>query len=175
MAAPINKMRIIALALIFAGILLRLMPHAANFAPIGAIAIFGGAVLDKKIAWWLPLAIMVASDLIIGLHSAVLFTWGAFALIGLYGMLLRDQKTLPKILFGALGSGVIFYIVSNFGVWAASGMYAHTLQGLTDCYLAAIPFFRTSLLADLVYCSALFVAYALATKPLAKTAQLSKN
>ena len=175
MAVAIDRTKAIALALILTGIGLRLVPHAANFAPVGAIAIFGGAVLDKKLAWWLPLAIMIASDLIIGLHSAVLFTWGGFALIGLYGMLLREQKTLPKILLGALGSGVIFYVISNFGVWATTGLYPHTLQGLTDCYVAALPFFRTSLLADFVYCAALFGGYALATAQIKKPAAIAAD
>ncbi len=165
----------IACALILAGIILRLMPHVANFAPVGAIALFGGAVLNKKLAWWLPLAIMVVSDFIIGLHSAILFTWGGFLLIGLFGMLLRNKNNLQRVCLGTLGSGIIFYVISNFGVWAVSGMYQHTLQGLLDCYIAAIPFFRTSLAADLLYSAALFGAYALATQPASQQAVTFTN
>lgn len=170
-----NRATIIACALIFAGIILRLLPHAANFAPVGAIALFGGAVLDKKLAWWLPLAIMATSDLIIGLHSTILFTWGGFLLIGLFGMILCKTNNWLRIPLGALGSGIIFYVISNFGVWAVGGLYEHTLQGLINCYVAAIPFFRTSLAADFLYSAALFGAYALATQPMKRQAVASMN
>jgi hypothetical protein len=154
----------IAGGLMLAGVLLRLIPHTANFAPVGAIALFGGAVLPARLAWWLPLGIMVVSDLIIGLHDTVLFTWLGFTLVGLYGMLWRDVSNWHRAGLGALGGATIFYIVSNFGVWAAGNMYAHTWQGLIDCYAAGLPFFRTSLAADLTYATILFGLYALATR-----------
>jgi hypothetical protein len=158
-----HRLALIAGGLIIAGVLLRLVPHVANFAPVGAIALFGGAVLPKRLAWWLPLAIMVASDLIIGLHDTIAFTWLGFTLVGLFGMLWRDSKNVYRATFGALGGAIIFYIVSNFGVWAVDKMYPHTFQGLIDCYAAGVPFFRTSLLADFTYSVLLFGAYALAT------------
>ncbi len=154
----------IALALIVTGVALRLIPHAANFAPIGAIALFGGAVLSARHALWLPLVIMVVSDLFIGFHGTMLFTWSGFVLIGMFGMLLRQRNNAERIPLGALGSALIFYLVSNFGVWVEGKLYAHTLQGMIDCYVAALPFLRTSLIADLVFTAALFGAYALATK-----------
>jgi hypothetical protein len=154
----------IAGGLIAAGVILRLVPHVANFAPVGAIALFGGAVLPKRLAWWLPLAIMVASDLIIGLHDTILFTWLGFTLVGLFGMLWRDVKNRWRATFGAVGGAIIFYIVSNFGVWVVGKMYAHTFQGFIDCYAAGIPFLRTSLIADVTYSILLFGAFALASQ-----------
>jgi hypothetical protein len=61
-----------------------------------------------------------------------------------------------------MASGMVFFIVSNFGVWVTSGMYAHTLDGLLECYVMALPFFRTSLMADLFYSAVLFGLYAAA-------------
>lgn len=164
----ISKTTYIALALIIAGIALRLIPHAANFAPVGAIALFGGAILSARTALWLPLVIMVVSDLFLGFHGTMLFTWGGFVLVGMFGMFLRDRTNAERIPLGALGSAIIFYIVSNFGVWVEGRLYPHTFQGLIDCFVMALPFLRTSLIADLLFATALFGAYALATKYLAQ-------
>src|SRR5688572_5997214 len=164
METRVTHNSLIAGALIGAGILLRLIPHAANFAPVGAIALFGGAVLPPMLGWWLPLAIMVVSDLFLGLHGTIIFTWGGFLLVGLFGMTLRNTNNWLRIPLGALGGGLIFYIVSNFGVWAEGKLYAQTLQGLANCYIAGLPFLKMSLLADLVFSAALFGAYALATR-----------
>lgn len=161
---PQTKRALIALALIIFGIALRLVPHTANFAPVGAIAIFGGAVLSARYALWLPLVIMIGSDLILGFHGTVLFTWGGFMLVALFGMALKNRSNAERIPMGALGSAIIFYIVSNFGVWVEGKLYAHTLQGLIDCYVMALPFLRTSLVADLLFSAALFGTYALATR-----------
>ncbi len=154
----------IAVALIIAGVVLRLLPHPANFAPIGAIALFGGAVLPLRLAWWLPVVAMVVSDTFLGFHDTILFTWSGFLLVALYGVSLRNMGNRWRIPLGVLGSGIIFYVVSNFGVWVEGKLYAQTLQGLIDCYVAAIPFFKVSMLADLVYATALFGAFALATR-----------
>lgn len=160
----IHKPALIALALIIAGIALRLVPHAANFAPVGAIAIFGGAILSARYALWLPLIIMIVSDVVLGFHDTILFTWGGFMLVSLFGVALKNRSNAERIPIGALGSAIIFYIVSNFGVWVEGKLYAHTLQGLLDCYISALPFLRTSLIADLMFSAALFGAYALALR-----------
>ncbi len=160
-----RRMAVIAGGLMVAGVILRLIPHTANFAPIGAIAFFGGAVLPLGLAWWLPVTIMVISDLVIGLHDTIFFTWLGFTLVGLYGMLWRGSNNWLRASVGAIGGATIFYVVSNFGVWMVGNMYPHTWQGFIDCYVAAIPFFRTSLAADLTYSVMLFSLFALATKP----------
>lgn len=170
-----NRSLLIALGLIAAGVLLRLMPHEPNFAPVGAIALFGGAVLSRRLAWWLPVAVMILSDLVIGLHSLVLFTWGGFMLIALFGMSLRDKSNWLRVPIGAIGSALIFFAVSNFGVWLEGRMYTLDWQGLTDCYVAALPFLKSSLLADLFYSMALFGAYALATRESTASRALPKE
>jgi uncharacterized protein DUF6580 len=162
MEIRISKLAMLAVALAIAGITLRLLPHTANFAPIGAIALFAGAILAWRVAVWLPLVIMVISDLIIGLHPTVLFTWGGFMLVALFGMLLRRQRNLVRIPLGAAGAAVIFFVVSNFGVWLEGKLYPPTWQGLADAYVMALPFLRTSFVADLSFGALLFGLYALA-------------
>src|SRR6185369_10742491 len=110
MDSKINRtLMLIALALIAFGVIMRLLPHPANLAPVGAIALFAGAVLPRKLAWWLPLGIMVVSDLFLGAYDGILFTWAGFLLVSLFGMTLRGQSNWLRIPFGALGASVIFF------------------------------------------------------------------
>lgn len=160
----INTAALIALSLILIGISMRLVPHIPNFAPIGAIALFSGALLGWRTAVWLPLLIMMASDFIIGFYSGILFTWMGFILTAIFGMLFRRSTFTKRVTFGALGSGLIFFIVSNFGTWIASGMYPPTFAGLVECYYMALPFLRTSLLADAMFSIVLFGTFAVAVK-----------
>jgi hypothetical protein len=167
MEIPVRrKIMYVALALIVFGVVMRLLPHPANLAPVGAIALFGGAILPRKLGWWLPMAIMAVSDYIIGFYSGVLFTWSAFLLVGLFGMVLRNSSNWFRVPFGALGGGVIFFIMSNFGVWVQGGLYPHTWAGLAECYTMALPFLRNTLMGDLAYGAILFGAYALAVRGL---------
>lgn len=164
----INWQLLIALALLVFGVALRFLPHAPNFTPVGAIALFGGAVLGWRLAVWLPLGILIVSDIFIGMYGSIWFTWAGFLLVTLVGMALRKANLPSQILLGALGSSLVFFIVSNFGTWLTSGMYALTLPGLAECYYMALPFFKNSLAADLLYSAVLFGAFASARSYVAK-------
>lgn len=152
----------IAVLLVLFGVMLRFVPHIPNFAPIGALALFGGAMLGRKYALWLPLSAMVISDVFLGFYQGILFTWLGFALVAVFAMLLKNKKFTHKIALGAPSAAIIFYLVSNFGVWLTSGMYSFTLTGLIDCYVQALPFFRATLLGDLFFSVVFFGAYELA-------------
>jgi hypothetical protein len=155
----------IAVALIVFGVVMRLLPHPANLVPVGAIALFAGAVLPRKYGWWLPLAILAISDvLFLGLYDGFLFTWAGFLFVGLFGMSLRNQSNWFRVPFGALGASVIFFMVSNFGVWLQGQMYPQTLAGLVLCYEMALPFFRNTFFGDFVYGWLLFGSHALAMR-----------
>ena len=147
--------------LIVLGALSRLVPHPWNATPVMAIALFGGTYLSKRWAMLLPLATVVLSDFIIGWHETIPFTWGAFILTGMIAWWLRPRPTAARILMGALAGSVLFFLVTNFGVWAASTLYPRTADGLRDCFVAAIPFFRSTVLGDLICTTALFGAYGL--------------
>ena len=155
----------------------RLIPHPPNFAPITSLALFGAATLtDRRLAILVPILSLFLSDLCIeGLHRmGLMASWGiypgmwmtytAFLLISLLGFLLRHYRTVPAITGAALAGSVIFYVVTNFGVWAGGNLYPHTLEGLLTCYAAAIPFFQNTLLGDAVYSTALFGGFALAER-----------
>ncbi|MBW3568603.1 hypothetical protein KY385_00535 [Candidatus Parcubacteria bacterium] len=155
---------VLAICLIIFAIIFRLFPHPANFAPIAAVAIFAGAILPMRWALTLPLAAIIASDLIIGMHSLILFTWGSFlAIAWLCSRYLKNIKAV-NIGFASLGASTLFYLVSNFGVWLEGRLYPPTLEGLISCYYNALPFFRNTLLGDLAYSALIFGAYYLACK-----------
>src|SRR3989338_422132 len=155
-----NKL-IPAFVLIALGVAARFLPHPANFAPIGAIAIFSGIYLPKKWAIVLPLAAVFFSDIFIGFYSwpILLSVYVGFVIMGLIGLLVRKNKKLSTILGGTILGSVIFYLITNFSVWTFGSLYAHTLTGLWQSYVMAIPFFRNSLLGDLFYTGALVGAY----------------
>jgi hypothetical protein len=156
----------------------RLIPHPANFAPIGAMALFGTAYYSKRHwAFIIPIASMWISDLILNnvvygqyfdhfvwFYSGSLFTYGAFALIVLLGMFTLKKVRIPMLAVSALGASMIFFIVSNFGVWFSGIMYPKDLGGLMACYAAGIPFFKNTLAGDLVYSALMFGAFELSAR-----------
>jgi hypothetical protein len=153
---------------------MRVLPHPANLAPVGAIALFGGATLDKRVGWWLPVAVMAISDSFIGFYSSMLFTWLGFLLVGLIGLYIRRFHGWLRVPLGALAGSLTFFVISNFGVWLAGGLYSRSLGGLAACYTLALPLLRPTILGDLMYSAIFFGLYALATRPLAqKQARLS--
>lgn len=154
---------LVALCLIAIGITLRILPHPANFAPIAAISIFGGSVLPKKVAIWVPLFAMMISDAVIGFYSLMPLIWACYLIIALASSKWLRQPTIGKTALLTVSSSVFFFVVTNFGVWLTSGMYTHSWSGLVNCYTLALPFFRNTFLSDAIYTAALFGIYGLAT------------
>jgi hypothetical protein len=150
---------IAALLILFAGFS-RLIPHPANFTPIAAIALFSGVYLEKKYFYVIPIASMLLSDLIIGFHSTMIWVYGSFVIIALLGLWLKSHKKPLVVLGTTLVSSVIFFIVTNFGVWT-TGYYGHSFPGLIESYVMAIPFFRNTVAGDLFYVAAMFGIYEL--------------
>ncbi|MDP3143603.1 MAG: hypothetical protein Q8N14_06715 [Candidatus Omnitrophota bacterium] len=146
--------------LVLLGISLRLVPHLPNVVPVVAIALFAGVYLNKRYAPWLALALMMISDVMLGLHNVALFTYGSVVAIAFLGIWLRNRKTISRVIGTSLASSLLFFVVTNFGVWLM-GWYPRTLEGLINCYTLAIPFFRNMLLGDLAYVAIFFGAYEL--------------
>lgn len=140
--------------------LTRFIPHLPNFSPLVAVALFSGVYLKKRFSFLVPLAIFVVSDAVIGMHDAVAITWLSILIIYFLGYYVRNHKTVTHILSFTFLSSCIFFLLTNFGVWLF-GWYPHTPAGLADCFIRAIPFFRTSLVADFVYVGLLFGVYEL--------------
>jgi hypothetical protein len=153
------KNKLFPVLVVLGAVLIRFLPHPANVAPIAAMALFGGAYLNKKYAVFLPLTVMLISDLFLGFHKVMPFVYGSFLLASIIGISLKNKVNPKNVLGASLLSSIIFYIVTNFGVWLTSGMYQMTFLGLVKCYVLAIPFFRNTLLGDLFYTVMMFGGY----------------
>lgn len=150
----------LAIILIIIGVSLRLIPHIPNFAPITALALFGGANLNKKYALIVPLLAMLISDFFLGFHSTMLYVYVSFLISGLIGLWLKSRKT-PLYIFGATTAASLqFFLITNFGVWA-EGMYSRGFEGLITSYIMGVPFYRYTVLGDLFYTGVLFLSYQL--------------
>ena len=151
---------------IFIGAFARLIPHPANFAPISAMALFGGVYLNKKQALTLPILAMILSDFFIGFDSIPmrLSVYGSFLMAVFIGFWVKNHKNPKYIFFASLLSSVLFFIITNFSVWAFTGMYPKNMAGLFETYVYAIPFFRNTILGDLSYSGVFFGGYGLVKK-----------
>ena len=128
-------------------IISRLLPHPPNFTSTIAVAFYLPALFGTKFII-VALSAFIISDIILGLHSLVFFTWGSLFLIAYIAKYF--QKFYFRI-FGVSLSCIIFFLVSNFGVWALSDLYIKNLEGLILCYTMAIPFLQSSLIGTIIF------------------------
>ena len=151
----------IIVAMVIAAALFRLFPHPPNMAPIAAMALFAGAhIADRRLAFLIPLAAMFASDLLLGLHSAIVLVYVLMAISVAIGMLLKNKIRLTTVAGASVLSSVLFFVITNFGVWLTTELYTADGSGLLACYVAAIPFFHNTLLGDALFAGILFGGFA---------------
>lgn len=156
---------LLALAIIAIAAALRIAPHPWNFTPIGATALFSGAVLkDRRLAFLFPLLALFAGDVFIGFHKLIPVVYASFLLSVAIGFWLRDRRTVGRIGAATLLGAFQFFVVTNFAVWAFGLSYPRNSAGLLTCYIAGIPFFWNTLAGDAVYAVLLFGGFALAER-----------
>jgi hypothetical protein len=156
---------LLALALIGLAAALRIAPHPWNFTPVGAMALFSGAVLkDRRLAFFFPLLALFLGDIFIGFHKLIPIVYASFLINVAIGLWLRDRRTTARISFATLLGAIQFFIVTNFAVWQFLGGFLHTASGLFTCYVAGVPFFWNTLGGDAVYATLLFGGYAVAER-----------
>jgi len=144
----------------FIGIISRLVPHLPNMTTIGAASVFMGAKFGVKKGMLVMLLTMLITDSIKGLHSVMWATYGALFIAVLIGKYAIGNRRAGWIMGGTLLSSLIFFIVSNFAVWLSPHfMYPLTPDGLMRCYVMALPFFRNSLIGDVLYTVIFFGVY----------------
>ena len=162
-----NSKLLLAIGLIVAAVIFRIIPHPFNMTPLIAIVLFAGAKFEnKKLAFIIPMLTLFLSDVIISymnnyplLHSTILFTYGTVWLIVLLGTVLKGKFNIGKTAGITLLASLLFFVISNFGVWLFSNMYTLNLEGLINCYVMAIPFNKFSWAGDLIFSFALFGIY----------------
>ncbi|HMD10471.1 MAG TPA: DUF6580 family putative transport protein [Candidatus Acidoferrum sp.] len=156
---------LLALAVIAIAAALRIAPHPWNFTPIGATALFSGAVLkDRRLAFFFPLLALFAGDVFVGLHKLMPVVYASFLLNVAIGFWLRDRRTIARISLATLLGALQFFLVTNFAVWAFGLSYPRNSAGLLACYAAGIPFFWSTLTGDPFYAVLLFGGIALAER-----------
>ena len=125
----------------------RFIPHPPNFTSLLALSFYVPALLGIR---YLPalLICFLLTDLFIGFHEVVLFTWGSVILIGMISKFFGNS--LLNRIFGSLMGACLFFIITNFGVWSL-GSYEYSLNGFITCYLVALPFFGYSLISTFIF------------------------
>lgn len=149
-----------AVLLVILGLATRFVPHLPNFTAIGAVAFFAGRYLPTKYSLTIPLVAMLVSDLFIGFYGLpiMLSVYLSFALMTVIGYT-TQEKGWKKIATGTILGSTMFYLITNWAVWAFGTMYSLNLSGLITSYIAALPFFRNQLLADVFYTTVLVGGY----------------
>ncbi len=148
--------------LVLAAALFRLFPHPPNMAPIAAMALFAGAhIADRRLAFAVPLIAMLASDVLLGLHSGIVLVYVCMAISVAIGMQLKNKIRIGTVAGATVLSSVLFFGITNFGVWLSTGMYTPDVSGLMTSYVAALPFFHNTLLGDALFSCLLFGGFAL--------------
>lgn len=176
---PLNPRFLILTLMVLVTTLFRLVDHGLiNFAPVGAIALFGGAHFkSRRTAFGVTFASMVLSDVLLYVTryqawaaeslKSMMFVYLAFAVVVLIGRLLQDRRTVGRVACASVVSSLVFFLISNLAAWALYPEYSKDVSGLMQCYWAGIPFIQgqsplvNTLLADLLFNSALFGTFAL--------------
>lgn len=161
------------LILVLVGASYRFFPHPPNFAPIAAISLFSGFYFRRYFIL-IPIFIMLISDWFIGFYDWKLMAvvYSSFILVSFIGVLMRKKRSVLILIGSSLAGSVLFYVLTNLAVWAFSPWYSHNFQGLSECYLVAVPFFKNTLAGDLFYSSVIFGCYELLAQPKEKLAFL---
>ena len=147
----------------------RIIPHMPNFTPVGAMALFGGAYLKNRYhAFLIPMISLWLSDLILNnfifsfysdftwFYPGFLWQYTSFILIIVIGYLFLKKLNFKNVFITTIFSSLLFFIITNFGVWISGSMYTLDFQGLISCYIMALPFFKGTLLGFICYSTLLF-------------------
>jgi hypothetical protein len=156
---------VLALGIIALAAALRIAPHPWNFTPVGAMALFSGAVIkNRRLAFVVPLLALFLGDIFIGFHKLMPIVYASFLVSVAIGFWLRDRRSAGRITAATLAGAIQFFLVTNFAVWAFGLTYPRTTAGLIACYAAGIPFFWNTLAGDAVYAVLFFGTFALAER-----------
>jgi len=146
------ELKIFPLVLILILIFSRLIPHPPNFTPIIAAAVMSNYLFKNiYISLFILLTSMFLSDLIIGTHGNFFFVYFSLFLITIFCRKVIKHIDVKNLLLLSLFSSLMFFVITNFGVWALTGMYEKNLNGLLYCYLLAIPFFTNTIISTVIF------------------------
>jgi hypothetical protein len=160
-----------AAGLILVAALIRVLPHPHNFAPVGAMMLFGAAYFRRSWGLLIPFIALFLSDLVLNnvVYSAYYptFKWVSsgwnylsFAAVFAVGYLMFQKGVhVIKVAGASVSASVVFFLLSNLSTFVETTIYPKTVAGLMACYTAGIPFFANTLVSDLFFSAVLFGAY----------------
>jgi hypothetical protein len=155
----------LAAAMIVVAAALRIAPHPWNFTPVGAMALFSGAMFrDRRIAFLFPLAALFAGDVFIGFHRLMPVVYASFLLNVLIGTWLAERRRIFRVGAAVFLCALQFFLITNLAIWRIFDTYPHTPGGLAACYFAGLPFFGNTLAGDALYATLFFGLFALAER-----------
>jgi hypothetical protein len=155
----------LALGLVALLALSRLIPHPPNFTPILGMAVFSGAIINKRFfAYLVPLLAMLLSDLYLGFHASMPIIYFSLAICVLIGTFIEARVTTLNS-FLSISLGVLaFFLITNFMVWYGSGMYESSISGLMTCYFMGLPFVQNTFISSILYGMGAFLIYDIINK-----------
>ena len=155
----------LALGLVALLTLSRLIPHPPNFTPILGMAVFSGAIISKRIiAYLVPLAAMLLSDLYLGFHASMPIIYFSLAVCVLIGTFIEARVSILSSFLSISFGVIIFFLITNFMVWYGSGMYEHSISGLMTCYFMGLPFVQNTFISSLLYGMGAFLVFDIINK-----------
>jgi hypothetical protein len=177
----INKQILVALVLIIIHVVSRKIsfgPEGANFSPILAIALFSGFKFKNyKLGWLTPLVAMLITDIIFEIQQpgygfygvSQVINYAAYLVIVMLGSIIKENNIINSFAFGT-AAAILFYIITNTGTWLEPNytMYEKNWQGLQNCLIMGIPFFKNTMLSTIIFTSVLFLVEQLATRKVFK-------
>ena len=137
----------------------RLLPHAPGLWPFAASALFAGRLLRMPaLAVIVPVAAVLLSNIALAGDDwrITLVVCAAITLPAFAGMLSRRWSGAVPVVTALVSCSLIFFVTTNFAVWAFGTLYPHSLDGLVQCYVAALPFLDKTVLGDLFWAAVLF-------------------
>lgn len=151
-----NNNYILVLGVILITVISRLIPHLPNFTPVLAVALFLGTNnKNKYFSYLIPISILFISDLIIGFYSTLPYVYLSVISVVMIGAM-NKFKSHKLTILNVLLSSFMFFVVTNFGVWLVDGLYAMNFEGLVNCYINAIPFYRNEFISNIIFSTTLF-------------------
>ncbi len=134
----------------------RFIPHPPNFTSLIALSFYIPVFFGIK---FIPIIMLcfAITDYFIGFHSLTFFTWGSVMLVGLISKFFIEN--IVKRMSGAIIGALIFFIITNFGVWISGNMYEFSFNGFISCYVLALPFFGYTLISTFVFSTIIETLY----------------
>ena len=147
-----NKQNVFPFIILFIMVISRLIPHPPNFTPILAVAMMSGYFFKNlKNSIFILAFTMILSDIVLGFHNTMLFVYLPLFLIVVFVFKFKKEVNSKNLFILGFGSSLLFFIISNFGVWLLGNMYEKTINGLIDCYFMAIPFYKNTFLSTIIF------------------------